>query len=556
MSLLNTVNLPNALAAHGRYTLAVYSAGVVTVYAKDDKNNTLIPGQTYNVADVLKIACSENGSVIVVQTATNTIRLQDGTQTVFDMVGEFDCADSGYFVAVNPSINTIHSVKDTTRNINATVSAADRVACGKNKFVVYDSLRYISGFYSSGVPQQVTPPSQIKFVIHVKDDNFAFFYANGTVTYKGNTNTVGFLSNHRNVGKHIVSSNSANDYYSSRDFPLSKAKPFRGKGGGPIVSGALIQILETPIVSSQFQYSESFSSDDSRLFVPTLPLTSYDQSLALTTHNTPAGLTYSLPHALGGDNISMAALNTFGYFTKNKGVAWTALSAIANYAGGKGFQFKGRVYVSDDKTTSPTTWRNYDAAMTAFTTISSEIDANPSNVSMYGAKNANCVVASTAQVANGNNIYICWNMPTFTPYNVSLGTNVSIRYIGCNVFLAAGFTGSTRLFYIPATQGAPVLLKTFAENLRIHHIGNNLIVAKDSKTKLYTAPLAARTEDPATSLANAQTYANEIETALNNLTLSYTAADGTDYHDNIFQWGLNRLVIISRKFVRIWDINT
>lgn len=556
MSLLNTVNLPNALAAHGRDTLAVYSAGVVTVYAKDDKNNTLIPGQTYNVADVLKIACSENGNVIVVQTATNTIRLQDGTQTVFDMVGEFDCADSGYFVAVNPSINTIHSVKDTTRNINATVSAADRVACGKNKFVVYDSLRYITGFYSTGVPQQVTPTSQIKFVIHVKDDNFAFFYANGTVTYKGNTNTVGFLSNHRNVGKHVVSSNSANDYYSSRDFPLSKAKPFRGKNGGPIVSGALIQILETPIVSKQFQYSESFGADDTRFFVPTLPLTSYDQNMDVTTHNTPAGLTYSLPFALGGDNISMAALNTPGYFTKNKGVAWTALSALLQYQGGRGLQFKGRVYISDDKTTAPTTWRNYDAALTAFTTIASEIDASPSNISMFGDKNANCIVTATSTVANANNMYVCWNMPTFTPYNVSLGTSTYLRYIGCNIFLAAGSSGNTRLFYVPATQGTPVLLKTFAENLRIHHIGNNLVLAKASKAQLFVAPLAAKTEDPLTSLGNAQAYANAIETAVGNAQLVYTALDAQDYHDSIFKWGLNRLVIISRKFVRVWEVSS
>lgn len=556
MSLLNTVNLPNSLAAHGRDTLAVYSAGVVTVYAKDDKNNTLTPGQTYEVADVLKIACSENGNVIVVQTATNTIRLKDGTQTVFDMVGEFDCANSDYFVVVNPSINTIHSVKDITRNINATVSAADRVTCGKNKFVVYDSLRYISGFYSSGVPQQVTPTSQIKFVIHVKDDNFAFFYANGTVTYKGNTNTVGFLSNHRNVGKHVVSSNSANDYYSSRDFPLSKAKPFRGKDGGPIVTDALLQIMETPIESKQFQYSESFGSDDTRFYVPTLPLTSYAQDLLLTTHNTPAGLTNSVPYALGGDNISMAAINTPGYFTKNKGVAWTALSAISQYIGGRGFQFKGRVYLSDDKATAPTTWRNYDPAMAAYTTQASEIDANPANVSMYGAKNANCVVTSTSQVANANNIYVCWDMPTFTPYNVSLGTNVSIRYIGCNVFVATGAAGNTRLFYIPATQGAPVLLKTFAENMRIHHIGNNLVLAKASKAQLFVAPLASKVEDPLTSLANAQAYANAIETAIGNAQLIYTAEDGTDYHDSIFKWGGNRLVIISRKFVRVWEVGS
>lgn len=542
MSLLNTVNLPNSLAAHGRHTLAVYSAGVVTVYAKDDKNNTLIPGQTYDVAGVLKIACSENGKVVVVQTATNTIRLQDGTQTVFDMVGEFDCANSGYFVAVNPSINTIHSVKDVTRNINATVSAADRVACGKNKFVVYSSLRSLTGFYSSGVPQLVTPAIPIKFVIHVKDDNFATFYADGTVTYKGNNNFVGYLVNQRNAGKHIISRDQENEYYATRDYPNSKAKPFRSWSTGPIVA----QKVKTGTYAStslSFSAQHRWESDE-RFFVPkdTTKFTMIQPDLS-TVDSGVVTMPYPVMHALPKPFATIKAIGSPAYMSQNDGVSFSQIVGGSGYSGGNAIVFKGSIWVHFD-----TVWRKYTMDMSSYTTVAGS--GFPGN---YWAMNKNVIIRSVS-TSGATYLQFAWNDPvTVVQLGTEFGTNMIMDYVGMNVFYVRS-GGIFKLIWVSPTQaGGYRLLATLPREYKGFLAMKNQLLSWEG-TSLSMSGYDMREDEHNATFAEAQAMVNQLlnQTAGKNVHVTLNQFVGQDY---MVPWrAQNRVVLGTRVAYEVWQL--
>lgn len=223
IQLLNTVALPNALLAHGRNHVAIYQDGVVSIYAKDDVNNTLVlQPTTYTIAGVTELRMSEDGSVVGAQTATQTIRLSGGVQTPFDIIGNYAVANDGTLVVIAVGAGQISVIRDTTRNFTATVTVNDRVAVSSNSFIVYNASRYLSGSFIGVSLTNSVFASPATYVIHVKDGKFAFFFTNGGVQYAGLTRSgLSRLYFHRNAGNYIIANDGFFDYAIQRAYPQS-----------------------------------------------------------------------------------------------------------------------------------------------------------------------------------------------------------------------------------------------------------------------------------------------------------------------------------------------
>lgn len=223
IQLLNTVALPNALLAHGRNHVAIYQDGVVSIYAKDDVNNTLVlQPTTYTIAGVTELRMSEDGSVVGAQTATQTIRLSGGVQTPFDIIGNYAVANDGTLVVIAVGAGQISVIRDTTRNFTATVTVNDRVAVSSNSFIVYNASRYLSGSFIGVSLTNSVFASPATYVIHVKDGKFAFFFTNGGVQYAGLTRSgLSRLYFHRNAGNYVIANDGFFDYAIQRAYPQS-----------------------------------------------------------------------------------------------------------------------------------------------------------------------------------------------------------------------------------------------------------------------------------------------------------------------------------------------
>lgn len=227
IALLNTVALPNVLLAHGKNHVAVYQNGVVSTYAKDDANNTLVlQATTYTLAGVLALKMSNDGTVVAAQTVDKTYRLTGGVQTPIDIVGAFDVANDGTLVVLNVVAQQISVVQSITRNFTATITANDKVAIGTSKFIVYNKSRYFSGSFLGSVLTVTAFDYTVTFVIAATGDKFAFFFDKGDVQFNGLTRTgMPKFYFHRNIGKYVVANDGTYDWAYNRQYPQSN--PFK-----------------------------------------------------------------------------------------------------------------------------------------------------------------------------------------------------------------------------------------------------------------------------------------------------------------------------------------
>jgi hypothetical protein len=230
MNLLNTIALPNQHVAHGQDYIAVYADGVVSTYRKNRTDNTVdLQPVTYTVPGVLHMRMSQNGNIVAVQTATQTIRLQNGTQTPFNNVGKFDIANTGHLIIVDAVNGAVQVITNSTTNLTTAVTDDDRVVCGRQGYMVYNTARTLLGAKFADVTFTNTPSAkEIVFALHVKDDKYAVFYKDGTATYDGITRTItGPTAGFREAGSHILSTDYKQDFYTQRFNPLSDPKFLR-----------------------------------------------------------------------------------------------------------------------------------------------------------------------------------------------------------------------------------------------------------------------------------------------------------------------------------------
>lgn len=553
MNLLNTITEPNDLCAHALEHLVMYKDGVITRYAKDDKNATLVAeSPAYPLAGVLALGISANGKVIVAQTVDKTYRIIDGVTNIFELSGNFDVSDTGTMIVLNVAINTIHIVQATTRNVNATLSAKDRVSCGSGTFMVYDDKRSIKMHFGGNIPVTAAFAKSTVFVHHVKSNNYALFHKDGSVTFKGNNYQNRVLQKHRSLGKWVSGIDGEFEWGFMHDYPLSAAKKIR-ENSTPLDSSIEL-IYEKAITSKQIGLSANYGCTPTTLYLPTLPMIALDYDLTELVGTSPPATTWAAPYAINDGNVVSKAYGYKSYLSRDKGLTWEHLVPAApdNYNGGYAFYFKGAPYVLEDKAGSPVSWRKYnDDAMTSFVRLTHPTDP-PFTIMARSALNANALITSTNATANANNVYISWAFPTFRTYVLNLNTNVIFTYLGCNIFVGM-VTNKTVLIYVPPTQGTPIILKTFVATHQIYHIKGSLVAVETATLSFFTADLQARAEDPNTSLADAIPYADAIEAAYANKTLFFKNSDGVDYPDSTMKWGDSRLAIIGRKNVRVWE---
>lgn len=228
MNLLNTVPLASQLTAHSLKHLAVYSGNTVSIYAKNESDNTLVlQPTTYKVNGVLRMRMSANGKYVAVQTRTKTIVLHDGEQATFTNLGQFDIADTGQLLMLDVN-GAVQIITDFTTNITFIVTDDDRVVCGRNSYAVYNRTRYVIAKYSDVVLTPVTAPKEIAHVAHDHNGKFAIFYADGTALYDDVTRTLDYpVQSLRSLGEYLYATDYKRVFCVNQRRPLSLGEPVK-----------------------------------------------------------------------------------------------------------------------------------------------------------------------------------------------------------------------------------------------------------------------------------------------------------------------------------------
>jgi len=226
MALLKSNALPNSIVAHGLNHLLAYQSGEVKRYRKE-ADNSLLLRQTYLLADVKRLAISEDGLCMAAQTATQTHRLHMPTDDPLATTGAMAISDSNFLIVLQPT--AVQVIRETTVLLTATTTVADKVCCGLNSFVVYNSARTLTGTYTGFVLTNTAQAKTLMHVAHTGSDKFAFFYSDGSVTLSGTTRTAKVLRNHRHIGQHVVANDGTDEWTYMRKFPLTapvKLRPY------------------------------------------------------------------------------------------------------------------------------------------------------------------------------------------------------------------------------------------------------------------------------------------------------------------------------------------
>ena len=227
MELLKTIAAPNTLQSHGLNHIAIYADPTVSLYRKNPATNEIILQKTWTLAGVKRLALSDSGKILTAQTATQTHRLSTEGQSPFDVVGVIGSADADYSVVLTPT--AVQVIRDTVVNMTATLNSTHKVVCGPTTFVVYNSVQSILGSYTAGLQAPVAQAKSLLHVTHVAKDNFAFFYSDGTVTYRGKTRTLNTLKKHRRSGQHVVANDGTYEWAYQTSHPLTypeKVRPY------------------------------------------------------------------------------------------------------------------------------------------------------------------------------------------------------------------------------------------------------------------------------------------------------------------------------------------
>lgn len=283
------------------------------------------------------------------------------------------------------------------------------------------------------------------------------------------------------------------------------------------------------------------------LFIPSQPIRSLKISdLTETELSAPSG-SYSTAKmaVLSDDIIFLGGYGTPTYLSKNRGVSWTEV--VASGYTEPAFELNGFIYVP---TATRGTWQKWNLTMTSML-------ATVTGWANLGQFNAGCnkrvIVGSTSTSVNAVYLYCTWDMLTTKVYELSIGTNSVCTHLGSNVWhiLNSSGTGVSRLLYIPPTVGTPVILKDLPSGTgRLLHVNNYLISQFNLTLKAKLLP--ARPDEPLASLATAQTYANEIETALADMTTFHT--DPGPYNKQLIKAG-NRLLFMTTTGAKVWDVH-
>ena len=225
MILLNTIVQPNTLVAHALEYLAVYNDGVVSVYRKNNDATLVKLVTEWTIAGLTKLSISPNGRVLAAQTVDKTCRLLDGVERQFDTLGEFAISDSGLLIVVSVSTGAVQLIAESTTNLTVAVTDDDRIVCGRLGYTVYNTARSLYARYGEVVLNSTPSAKEIIFCMHTKDDNYAFFYKDGTASHRGLSRAVsGPLAGFREAGNHLVTTDYKNEYCVSRFNPLSRVE--------------------------------------------------------------------------------------------------------------------------------------------------------------------------------------------------------------------------------------------------------------------------------------------------------------------------------------------
>lgn len=228
MSLLKTLVLPNALAVHSLDNLAIYQDGEVRLYRKNDSDNSIALLNTFPLAGVKRLAISENGRNLCAQTSTQVYRLTQEGASPLDVTGQMAVSNLNYLVVLLPS--AVQIIRETTVNLSATTYKSDRVVCGLSSFIVYNATRYLTGTFG-GITLTNTPAAKsIRFITHVGNDKFAIFYADGSVSYNGDSKTFSSMGLFRESGRHLIAKSGTDAYAYQKSHPL--AVPIRLRAWG------------------------------------------------------------------------------------------------------------------------------------------------------------------------------------------------------------------------------------------------------------------------------------------------------------------------------------
>jgi hypothetical protein len=216
MKLLNTIVLPNQLAAQGINHVAIYQNGAVSTYLKDKINSKLTAtGPTTAVPNARTVRISPSGEYIGVQSDTKTVRIRNGVQESFDNnVGSFGIADTGHIVMIALASGAVQVIDSSVTNLTVAVTDDDRVVCAKGRYMVYNRARTITANYTDLVLTPVASAKEIVYVTHDHNGKFVVFYSDNTFSYDGaaaktfNAPAQGF----RDVGDQILCTDMKNDW--------------------------------------------------------------------------------------------------------------------------------------------------------------------------------------------------------------------------------------------------------------------------------------------------------------------------------------------------------
>lgn len=510
MKLLNTVALPNGVVAHGLDHMAVFAAGVIKVYAKQQATDTVVyTGVSYALPGVTALAISENGAYIAAQAGGKTYLCKEGiVGTPLNVIGKFSITNSGMIVLANPSAGSVQLITNVTTNLTASLTSKDKVVCGRGKFVVYNETRSLVCGYQEVVLVSETHTKKLMFVSHVGLDEFAYFFDDGSIRCRGKTRTSLPMKYFRFMGNHIIGTVGGFDYSYIAKYPLTRAEKLRESDYTETLI-KLVKDVQSPgiIPSSSFLASNQISAPNTFL-LPIIPLRTLDVDLNERVRNaTPTKPNWPVYAALTDSIYTVGGASDYTtYVTSNSGTSWSLVGNKSPRVGAA-FPFKGYLWICTDTTV----WTRYTETLTSPTPFS----VNPSAVTLLYDNydhNKNVVVGCTNTSALGANLFVSWNFPNFVQYDMGISTNVTVHYVGMNVFYVHSASVS-KLIYVPVTQGAPTVLKTFAKNYtRIVQLGNSIVIVDGELIR--AAPYALIENESTATLAQAQAYANEIEAAL------------------------------------------
>lgn len=302
--------------------------------------------------------------------------------------------------------------------------------------------------------------------------------------------------------------------------------------------------------------NETMFASDNVLYIPTQPMIAIDR--AFNQKNLSSMTTaYPAPWAIGDKHIGNNSVASYGYVSTNGGTTRRLVGAASSYGYGALLEFQGWVYEQVNNA-----WVRHSNPFDLDGTTTPVTLTGDAARNDYWAKNTNCVVGCPSSGDNQPNMYISWTFPTFIGYGMNFeGSLPTHRYIGNNVFFRTtnGNGVLSRLIFVPATQGQPVVLQTFdaSEISAMFHIRDYLFFLSKSGV-LKASPLPSVIEDQSTNLAAATLYANAIKAAIQSPQAETVETLGTFRWAT--KWGDDRLAVSAGPirsmggYVAVWEV--